>query len=123
MNPDSFGIGVDIEEICRFEKYAKSKDEHFLRRILTESEIEYCFKNKTPASHIAARFCAKEAIYKAFCSVGISNLTFKDVEILNDKQGIPYANFLSDKTDGFICKLSLSHSRSTAVANVVVIKK
>ena len=36
-----FSIGTDIEDISRFDKYAKDKNEPFVQRIFTENEIEY----------------------------------------------------------------------------------
>ncbi len=119
MNIEKIGIGVDIEEVNRFEKYAV--DSAFVKKIYTPNEIEYCFSSKRPAKHLAVRFCAKEAIYKAFCSVGLINLGFQDVEIINDSNSVPRIVFLSEKTNGYSAKLSLSHGKEQAVASVVVI--
>ncbi len=115
-----FGVGVDIEEIERFEKY--SKDSAFVKKIYTKNEIEYCFGTKNYSKHLAVRFCAKEAIYKAFCSVGVANLRFQDVEVVNDNNRVPQIVFLTDKTMGYSAKLSLSHSKNQAVASVIVFK-
>ena len=122
MNIDALGVGVDIEDIARFEKYSKDKEHSFLKKVYTENEIEYCFQSKSPATHLAARFCAKEAIYKAFCSVGVFGLGFQDVEIVNDSSRVPQVRFLSDRLDGYSCKISLSHSKDNAAASVIVIK-
>ena len=53
-------IGVDIEDIERF----KGKSDAFLDRVFTPLELEYCNKFNHPESHLAARFCAKEAVVK-----------------------------------------------------------
>ena len=119
MNIEKIGIGVDIEEVKRFEKYAV--DSAFVKKIYTPNEIEYCFSSKRPSKHLAVRFCAKEAIYKAFCSVGLTNLGFQDVEIINDSNSVPRIVFLSEKTNGYSAKLSLSHGKEQAVESVVVI--
>lgn len=123
MNIDSLGVGIDIEDIKRFEKYSSDKNSSFLKKVYTPMEIEYCFSSKSPAKHLAVRFCAKEAIYKAFCSIGIFGLGFQDVEIVNDSTRVPRVKFLSDKLEGYSCKISLSHSKNNAAASVIVFKK
>ncbi len=123
MQMDSLGLGFDLEDIERFEKYSQDKTLPFLKRVYTEKEIEYCFSSKYPAKHLAVRFCAKEAIYKAFCSIGVFGLGFQDVEIVNDSTKVPQVEFLTEKLDGYVCKISLSHSENTAAATVMVFKK
>ena len=44
---DIIGLGIDIEEISRFQN--KPKDSTFLKKIFTKNELEYCFKKKDPA--------------------------------------------------------------------------
>ena len=58
-------VGVDIEEISRFENKTLENDSHFLYKIYTQNELDYCFSNAQPARHLAARFCAKEEIGRA----------------------------------------------------------
>lgn len=122
MDINNLGVGVDIEDIKRFEKYSSDRKHLFLKKVYTPNEIEYCFNSKKPAKHLAVRFCAKEAIYKAFCSVGVFGLSFLDVEIVNDSKKVPKVVFLSEKTKGYSCKLSLSHTGTTAIASVIVMK-
>ena len=81
-----FSIGTDIEDISRFDKYAKDKNEPFVQRIFTENEIAYCFSFKNPAPHLAVRFSAKESVYKALCSLGIPNINFTKMMILIKKK-------------------------------------
>lgn len=122
MDLENFGIGVDIESINRFKKYANDKNGAFVKKIYTQNEINYCFLGKTPEIHLAARFCAKEAVYKALCSIGETTLHFQDIEILNNSNKVPYVHFLNDKFKQFSCKLSLSHSKDNALASALVIK-
>lgn len=122
MDLENFGIGVDIESIKRFKKYTSDKNGAFVKKIYTQKEIDYCFLSKTPEIHLAARFCAKEAIYKAFCSIGKKDLGFQDVEILNNADKVPYVNFLKEGLEQFSCKLSLSHSKDNALASAIVAK-
>lgn len=123
MDLEKVGIGVDTEDIKRFEKYCVDMDNAFLKKVYTENELEYCFKSKHPARHLAVRFSGKEAIYKAFCSIGITGLGFHDVEIVHDSNRVPQVNFLCDRIKNYSCKITLSHSRENAVAFVIVSEK
>jgi len=80
--------GTDIIEIGRMKKIIDNDNKKFLNEIYNEQEIEYCeSKNVVKYQHYAARFAAKEAIFKAI-SNNMENkfeLTWKDVEILNDE--------------------------------------
>lgn len=80
--------GTDIIEIDRIKKIIDEDNERFINEVYNEKEIEYCnARNKVKYQHYAARFAAKEAIFKAI-SNRLENkfeLTWKDVEILNDK--------------------------------------
>ena len=108
-------VGIDIEEISRFENKTLENNAEFLNRIFTEEELEYCFSHKNPAQHLAARFCAKEAAVKALS--GLINAQYKDIKVLNEKSGKPY---LIVNGCGFKTKVSLSHTKTTACAMVVV---
>ena len=62
--------GVDIIEISRIEKAIERQGEKFLHTIYTETEIQYCESHKTNKfQHYAARFAAKEALYKALSEI------------------------------------------------------
>lgn len=118
-----FSIGTDIEDISRFDKYAKDKNEPFVQRIFTENEIEYCFSFKNPAPHLAVRFSAKEAVYKALCSLGLANIEFSQIEIFNEKNGVPKVRLLKAIAENLDFRLSLSHGNGNSLASVIVIKR
>ncbi|MBN2101786.1 MAG: holo-ACP synthase [Candidatus Aenigmarchaeota archaeon] len=109
--PEIVGIGVDIEEISRFEKNLKNKK--FLDKIFTKQELEYCFSKGRPAQHLAARFCAKEAVIKAIPR----KINYKDVEIKNNGI-VPEVKVKSN--DKFKILVSLTHSNSSAMAFVLL---
>ena len=90
--------GTDIIEIDRIKDAIKS--DTFIKKIFTEKEIEYCESKKDPAriQSYAARFAAKEAIFKAISKVlpldyGIE---WKSIEILKEETGRPYVNLKID---------------------------
>lgn len=119
---DNISIGVDVEEIDRFQKYTNDQESPLLKKIFTSGELEYCFKTKFGAKKLAARYCAKEAVYKALCSFGIKVLNLKEIEVYHDAMGVPQVRLLNEHCDKFKIKISISHSRVTAIAQVVVCK-
>lgn len=121
----NISCGVDIVEISRVEKSINNTNKRFISEIYTEKEIEYCeSKGKAKFQHYAARFAAKEAVFKA-----ISNflkdkyeITWKNIQILNDKNGRPYVEFIGIKFKQIeSMDISISHSQENAVAQVVIL--
>jgi len=100
------GIGVDIVSIKRIEEMIEKYGERFLNRIFTKREINYALRNKNSIENFAGRFAAKEAVIKATKR----NLSMKEIEILNGKNGEP---FVAGKENILI---SISHEKKYAVA-------
>ena len=113
------GTGIDIIEVDRIENAIKRWGDGFLKHVFTENEIAYVKKHKFPNQHYAVRFAAKEAVYKA---LGLKDVSWKNIEILNDKEGRPYCRFLNKKIQKKVF-ISLSHSEHYAVANAIVSSK
>jgi holo-[acyl-carrier protein] synthase len=107
-------IGIDIEEYKRFEKMAASDSK--LKRIFSDVEIEYCKSKKIPAAHFAARFAAKEAVWKALSKkVPITEITIK-----NTASGKPEVYIKNKKAAGI--DVSLSHAKNYVVAAAIKVK-
>lgn len=120
MKFENIGLGIDVENVERFKKYA-DKDNPFINRIFTKKEIEYSYKSKKFAQHLCARYCAKEACVKALYSLGIEGYFCRDFEVENLPSGAPRINFIGSKRgDNFAFKLSLSHTDTFAAATVIV---
>lgn len=120
--------GTDIIEIDRVKESIEHIGNRFIQEIYTKKEIEYCESKKNAKyQHYAARFAAKEAIFKAISKLLSDKfeLTWKNVEILNDENGRPYIHFLGTNIEEKIedIDISISHCKEYAVASVVVIKK
>ena len=116
--------GVDIIEIDRVKESIEQLGDKFLNRVFTDKEIEYCESRKNQKyQHYAARFAAKEAIFKAI-SIKLKNkyeIGWKDIEILDDTSGRPYVNILNECSK--LIKnidISLSHCKEYAVATAIV---
>ena len=116
--------GTDIIEISRIEKSIEDLGEKFLNKIYTKEEIEYCeSKGKQKYQHYAARFAAKEAIFKAMSDKlnDKYELCWKDYEVLKDDNGKPYVNvnsMITKEIDSI--DISMSHCREYAVATVII---
>lgn len=116
--------GVDIIEVSRIQECIENMQEKFLHKIYTPLEIEYCkSKNKMMYQHFAARFAAKEAIFKAISNT-LENkyeIAWTDVEILNDENGRPYVHFINEKYFIEQIDVSISHLKEYAIANCVIV--
>jgi len=123
------GFGVDIVEVKRVKAAVKRYGRRFLDKIYTEREIDYCRSKGAPEQHLAARFAAKEAVYKAFGGGGKITIAWTDVEIINEKNGKPKvilkgsAKRLMDKRKIMKAVISLSHTKNYAVGNCILLKK
>lgn len=105
--------GVDIVSVERIENALEKFEDKFVRKILTDNEIEIFNRRKDKILFLAGRFAAKEAIYKAY---GDENLTWHQVEILNGKNGAPIVKIKDNKVN---MSLSISHEKEFAIAFAV----
>jgi holo-[acyl-carrier protein] synthase len=122
------GIGIDIIEIDRIKKSVDKYGDLFLNKIYTETEINYSLSKKNKYQHLAARFAAKEAIYKALSSDTNYIYSWQDIEIYNESNGLPKV-LLSGPLKDYLgadkeLKISMSHSDNyvTCVAIVYSVK-
>ncbi len=115
--------GTDIIEIKRIKESIEDLGNKFVERIYTEKEIAYCeSKKKQKYQHYAARFAAKEAIFKAI-SNKLNNkydIEWKNIEVINDENGRPQVHFINIKINEMEeIDISISHCKEYATANVV----
>jgi len=114
------GVGIDLLDIGRLER-ALDRRPGLAARLFDHSEIEACAKTARPARHLAARFCAKEAVTKA---LGLQWATMTDI-IVGGGGGQPPSLRLKGRAAkiceeaGVQLKLSLTHERNMAAAVVV----
>jgi holo-[acyl-carrier protein] synthase len=115
MDTNNYSIGVDIEDISRFEDTAPKYTKRFLTKIFSKGEIDYCFSKIKPAQHLAARFAAKEAVIKAISALGKNPPALNRINIKNKSKGVPYIEL-----KGYNVIISLSHCSDKAIAVAVV---
>jgi holo-[acyl-carrier protein] synthase len=109
-----FGIGIDIIEIERIQKSIERFDKIFINKIYTQTELDYCLSKKNKYQHFAARFAAKEAIAKALATGWSKGFRWKDIEIYNEKSGMPNVKLFGKLKDFLgedkLLKITMSHS-------------
>ena len=84
----TIGIGVDIVRNDRIRSLIKNKS--FINRTFSKKEILISKKTLNMTNFFSKRFAAKESFAKALGTGFRNNLSFKDIEINNDKLGKPY---------------------------------
>ena len=114
------GIGVDITEVGRLRRAIEKWGDSFLNRIFTREELNNAKTRGSLYPHLAGRFAAKEAVFKA---MGDMKFNLKDVQILNDKDGRPYCEILNNRCKNLNVLVSISHVKNYAVANAIITKK
>ena len=118
------GLGSDICDIRRIERSLERFGERFIQRVFTSIEIAKAERRsgQNRSGTYAKRFAAKEACAKALGTGFGKELSFQDIEILNDAAGKPHV-FLSPKASAHFNNpsfhLSLSHCHEYATATVI----
>jgi holo-[acyl-carrier protein] synthase len=110
-------IGLDLLEIDRLED-ALERWPRLAERLFTDAEREYAAQRARPAQHLAARFCAKEAVAKA---VGVDGWAFRDVEVVatGGAPEVRLSGRVAELATGPV-RISLTHTRTTAGAVAIV---
>ena len=116
--------GTDIIEISRIQEALEKYEEKFKLEIFTDNEVKYCESHKNQKyQHYAARFSAKEAIFKAISNRLDKNYSWRDFEIINNNIGKPEVFLKTMIPEIESIDVSLSHCKEYAVASVVVLFK
>ena len=123
------GIGVDIVDNSRI--YRSLKNDSFIKRVFSKSEILSAKKTKDKKSYYSKRFAAKEAFSKSIGTGLRDNLNFKDISIINNKLGKPSFVITEKikkiikkhfKTSSFNFFLSISDEKKYSIAYVILQK-
>lgn len=111
-------IGIDIEEVVRFQRLINSKPKLLLKMFSTY-EWEYASK-KQIAQTLAGIWCAKEAVVKALSQNGFS-VSIQNIEIKHNADGVPYVSEIHKLNfDLNKIKISISHTKNFATAVCLV---
>ena|SRR5687768_11449478 len=118
-------IGIDIVEVYRIAE-TMTRTPRFGERVFTEAERRYCdAKGAAAAQSYAGRFAAKEAFLKALQTGWRGKITWQDIEILTNAEGVPSLHISGEASNLFAgsgakrAHLSISHTSEHAVAQVI----
>lgn len=120
--------GIDIIEVHRI-RDTIARTPRFLDRVYTANERAYCEgKGEAMWQSYAGRYAAKEAFLKALKTGWRGKITWHDVEIVSDPDGVPLLNVTGEAKKilaKHLCNrthLSISHTKDHAIAQVILEK-
>ena len=113
-------VGVDLLEIARLER-ALERSPRLASRLFTDGERAYAYARARPGQHLAARFCAKEAVSKA---LGLNVFSPLDVEVVGGGEEVRLTLHGAARARagelGVEVDLSLTHTRGMAAAVAIL---
>jgi len=114
------GVGIDLLDVRRFER-ALERRPRLAERLFTDDERAYAAARARPGMHLAARFCAKEAVAKA---LGLTGWSFRDVEVVatNAAPELRLSGTVAARAAelGGELAISLTHTREVAGAVAIL---
>src|SRR4051812_26188389 len=110
------GAGIDLLEIERLER-ALERRPRLAERLFTQRELDYARARARPGQHLAARFCAKEAVAKA---LRLEAWSWQDIEVVGEGAQTHVALHGAVAALGLHVDVSLTHSKATAGAVALV---
>jgi len=119
------GIGVDIVDVDRIQDIAE-RHKGFVEKIFAPEEIKYCQSYSNPFPHYAARFAAKEAVFKALGSGWSRGLKWSEIRVVSGVDRKPAiqlsgaTNRLAESLGVQHIQVSLSHTGAVAIAQVTM---
>jgi holo-[acyl-carrier protein] synthase len=113
------GVGIDLLEISRLEQ-ALARRPGLAERIFTDAERAYAAGRPRAGQHLAARFCAKEAVSKA---LAMEVFRPREIEVLatGGAPGVALHGAVAARAAelGVQVRVSLTHTQATAGAVAV----
>ena len=111
------GVGIDLLEIERLEQ-ALERRPRLAERLFTDGERAYAQTRARPAMHLAARFCAKEAVAKA---LSLREWNWRDIEVVGGGDAPPEVRLSGSAARrarelGIEVEISLTHTAGMAGA-------
>lgn len=116
-------VGIDLVELAEFEA-VMARRASMLERVFTAGELSYCRAKHDPIQHLAARFAAKEAAFKAIGTGWAEGVSWHDAEIVSAPSGTPMLvahGELARRSGTATFEVSLTHSGTYAAAMVVLV--
>lgn len=129
MNTQIIAHGIDLVRIDRIGRVWRAHGQHFLNRIFTAAELDYCLNCKNAAERLAGRFAAKEAVMKVLGTGWRGEMRWTDIETLPDALGKPLVTLhgacarLAESHGVARILLSISHTREHALASAIAVSE
>src|SRR6202022_3688771 len=115
------GLGTDIAEVDRF-GFDATQVKKFPKKIFTAEEVSHARKHRNSHERLAGAFAAKEATRKAFGHA----IPWRLIGVKHEPGGKQYMELLGraanlpEARGGRRMHLTVSHSRKSAVATVIL---
>lgn len=125
--PEILGTGVDVVELPRIRAAIERHGQRFLRKVYTPAEVAYCQSKKDCWASFAARWAAKEAVYKAYGHGWQDLWWLNQIEVVKEPSGKPGIRLLPSAAQRHAgrgvrqTELSVTHGREIAIANVILL--
>jgi holo-[acyl-carrier protein] synthase len=120
------GVGIDNVQTERMKEILIKWSDRVEDRVFNESELEYSKSKGETHLHLAARFAAKEALFKALGKGLSEGMTWTDVKVYNDESGKPFielkrrAKEIADEMGVKTIHVSLAHTDVCSMAVVIL---
>jgi holo-[acyl-carrier protein] synthase len=118
------GVGIDAVKVQRVQRLLGDHPDG-AAEIFTDRELAYCSSRRRSADHLAARFAAKEAVFKAFGTGLARRMRMTEVEVVNDPSGRPRIELdgaaaeFAERRGLADLDVSMSHTDGLAIAHAV----
>jgi len=120
------GHGIDIVETARIRKLVELHGAHFLDRVFTPAEQQYCAaSSKRHFEHLAGRFAAKEAVLKVLGTGWRGGIAWTDIEVVKEPSGQPRivltgeCRRVAESLGIYRWHVSISHIETHATASAI----
>jgi len=120
------GTGIDLVEVARIAELAGKHGQRFLSRVFTPAELEYSTGKAARDQHLAGRFAAKEAVFKALGTGWAEGVSWKLVEVVSAQGARPGVRLSGAAAErlaamgGKAVHLSITHTSGLAAASAVI---
>ncbi len=113
-------VGIDIVDIARLERVL-ARWPRMAERVFTAAERSYAESRSHPPEHLAARFAAKEATFKAL-GEGWPRLSWHEVEVISEgrRPRLRLSGKARELAGEVSASVSLAHDAGIAVAQVLL---
>jgi len=119
-------VGTDLVEVQKIEELLRERED-LQKSLFSHGEISYSQRKVHPFQHLAARFAAKEALFKALGTGLSGQMDWKDVEVRREPSGKPTLHVTGKTAEnardmGVVhCMVSMAHTKEYAIAFVLLV--